>query len=87
VNSDDLVPVLVVVVIALFFGGAIIGARRFAKRRQSEGVWNKDGPIDPSLPPPDFLRVHPQPWGIARPEIESEDDEDEAPEHPHHRPH
>jgi hypothetical protein len=82
VNSDDLGPILFVAAIALFLGGAIIGARRFAKRRQREGLWDETGPKDPSLPPPDFLRVHPQPWGISRPEIETEDDDElEEPRH------
>ncbi|HEV8411340.1 MAG TPA: hypothetical protein VGQ30_12585 [Gemmatimonadaceae bacterium] len=81
-NGEDIGPFLLIVVMALFVGGAIIGARRFAKRRQREGLWDEKGPKDPSLPPPDFLRVHPQPWGISRPEIETEDDDDL--DEPHH---
>lgn len=76
-NIDDLGAPLFVLAIALFLGAAIIGARRFAKQREREGLWDEKGPKDPTLPPPEFLRVHPQPWGIARPEIESEDDDDE----------
>ena len=76
-NSDDLGPVLFVGVIVVFLTFAIAGARRFAKRRQREGLWDDKGPKDPSLPPPDFLRVHPAPWGISRPEIETEEEDDE----------
>ena len=85
-NAADLLPVLVVAVMALFLGVAVVGARRFAKRREREGLWDERGPKDPSLPPPDFLRVHPQPWGISRPDIETEDDE-EPDDHPHRPTH
>jgi hypothetical protein len=88
---EDLIgPIAFLVAVAGLIGAAVIGARRFAEQRKREGLWDDKGPIDPSLPPPEFLRVHPQPWGIARPTIESEDedeDEDEAPPsgHHHHR--
>ena len=64
-----------VLVAALMWGGAILGARRFAARRKREGLWNEKGPIDPSLPPTDWLQVYPRPWGIQRPVIESVDHE------------
>jgi hypothetical protein len=70
---DELGPVLFVIVIAAFAGLSIRAARRFAEKKRREGLWDEKGPIDPSLPPTDFLQVYPRPWGIQRPEIVSED--------------
>lgn len=69
----ELGPVLFIVVIAAFAGLSIRAARRFAEKKRRAGLWDEKGPIDPSLPPTDFLQVYPQPWGIQRPEIVSED--------------
>jgi len=72
---DELGPILFILAIAVFWAGATLGARRFARRRKLDGKWDDTGPIDPSLPPPDFLQGYPEPWGVHRPVIESEDDE------------
>jgi len=72
---DELGPVLFIVVLAVCAAFAIRGARRFAEKRRREGLWDEKGPIDPSLPPADFLQVYPRPWGIQRPVIEAEDAE------------
>jgi len=78
----DFGPFAFLLGLVAMFGGMIVGARRFAARRKREGAWDDNGPIDPSLPPPEFLRVHPQPWGIARPTIESEYPDESDPEDP-----
>lgn len=90
--DEELGPILFLVVLAVLAGAAVVSARRFAARRKREGLWNEKGPIDPSLPPTDFLQVYPQPWGIQRPVIESAEaenpyrypqgkDSDGSPEH------
>ncbi len=71
--DDDVVGAIVfLVTMGVLFGGVVIGARRFVRKRRKEGLWNEEGPIDPSLPPRDFLQVYPRPWGIQRPSIETE---------------
>ncbi len=74
---DDLIGGIVfLATIGVLFACVVIGARRFVRRRRKEGLWNENGPIDPSLPPPDFLQVYPRPWGIQRPVIETELEEE-----------
>jgi hypothetical protein len=76
------------VALIVIFGVVVFAARRFARRREREGQWDSKGPVDPSLPPVDFLQGIPQPWGISRPTIESEDEgEDEVPPTDHHHHH
>lgn len=83
--------IVALIAIAAALGAVIIGARRFARRRMREGLWNENGPIDPSLPPTDFLQVYPRPWGIQRPSIDSIDEEnpftDVVNDHPDHESH
>ena len=68
VDSSLWVPI----VIAALFGSAItVAAHRFARRREREGAWNKDGPIHPTDPPPGWLNPRAwmySPWG-TRPSI------------------
>jgi hypothetical protein len=74
---DDVVGAIVFLgTIAVLFASVVIAARRFVRKRRKEGLWNEQGPIDPSLPPPDFLQVYPRPWGIQRPTIETELEEE-----------
>lgn len=67
-------------IVALFIGAAIVSARRFARKREREGLWDKHGPIHPSAPPGDWGLV--PGYGAHRPEIEPDVDED-PPEHAH----
>jgi hypothetical protein len=60
-------PILLLVI-------AVIAAHRFARRREREGRWNSDGPVDPSPPPGDWGLV--PGYGAHRPQIESEPDGD-----------
>jgi hypothetical protein len=60
-----------------FWCGLAFAAKRFARKREVEGVWDENGPIHPTEPPSDFLRL---PGYVARrPMIESEDEEPEDP--------
>jgi hypothetical protein len=74
---EDFGPLLYVIVMAAIFCGVVIAARRFARRREREGVWNANGPIHPTEPPADWLRL--SGYVARRPTIESEDEEPEDP--------
>ncbi|MFI5233558.1 MAG: hypothetical protein ACHQSE_13695 [Gemmatimonadales bacterium] len=57
-----------------FIGAAVVAARRFARKREREGLWDKNGPLNPTSPPGDWGLV--PGYGAHRPEIESDVDED-----------
>lgn len=65
-------------IVVLFIGAVIVSARRFARRREREGLWDKNGPVNPTAPPGDWGLV--PGYGAHRPEIEEDVDED--PPHP-----
>jgi hypothetical protein len=69
-------PIVFLVTIGAIFAAVTMAARRYARRKQREGLWDEKGPKDDTLPPADFLRVHPRPWGIQRPTIETEIEEE-----------
>ncbi len=71
IDPDALVFVGIVL---LFVGAAVIAARRFARKREREGLWDKSGPVDPTPPPGDWGLV--PGYGAHRPDIESDVDED-----------
>ena len=57
-----------------FWIALAVAAKRFARRREKEGAWNEHGPIHPTEPPLDFLRL---PGYVARrPTIESEPEDE-----------
>lgn len=68
--DSPLVPVFVVVAVCC---AVAFAARRFARRREKEGVWNANGPIHPTEPPADWLRL--SGYVARRPTIELEDEE------------
>jgi hypothetical protein len=72
--TPDTVDSLIYIALFLFpiilIGAAIVAARRFARRRRQEGLWNADGPIHPTAPPGDWGL--PPGYGAHRPHIESE---------------
>jgi hypothetical protein len=72
--DSPLVPVFVVVAVCC---AVAFAARRFARRRENEGVWNANGPIHPTEPPADWLRL--SGYVARRPTIESELEEPEVP--------
>jgi hypothetical protein len=77
---EEFGPLLWVIVIAAILCAVVLAARRFARRRVREGLWNENGPIHPTEPPADWLRL---PGYVARrPTIESEDEESEESEDP-----
>jgi hypothetical protein len=89
---DAIGGILSILLLCAIWGAAIFGARRFAEKKKREGLWDENGPKDPSIPPANFLQVYPRPWGIQRPEIVSEDadnpyrypqgkDDNDSPEH------
>jgi hypothetical protein len=80
--DGDLSAIIVVAVCAAACGAFLIGARRFAKRRQREGLWNADGPIDPSPPPPGWNGVpaYNSPPPTIETEYEDENDDDNPPD-------
>ena len=71
-------------VIAAAFGSAItLAASRFARRREKEGAWNKDGPVHPTPAPPGWLNPRGgeySPWGSPPPTIQTEEPPDSAEE-------
>ena len=71
--ADYYAPIAFLVLIAFLLGVMIVSARRFARRRRREGVWNAEGPVHPTPPPPDWLL--PEAWRGRPPVIEPDDDE------------
>jgi hypothetical protein len=66
-------PLAFAVIVVVIWGGVALAAGRFARKREREGLWNEHGPIHPTTPPADFLRL---PGYVAlRPTIESDDTE------------
>lgn len=67
---------LIPIIAAGLVGAALVhAAHRFARQREREGAWNKDGPVHPTSPPPGWLNPRGfqySPWGTS-PHIESED--------------
>jgi hypothetical protein len=79
---DEMVmgPLVPMFVVVAAWCGVVFAARRFARKREKGGAWNANGPIHPTEPPADWLRL---PGYVARrPTIESEDEEPEDPEDP-----
>ena len=72
--SIDPVALIFLGIVALFIGAAIVSARRFARKREREGLWDKNGPLHPTPPPGDWGLV--PGYGAHRPEIEPDVDED-----------
>src|SRR6185312_14463530 len=73
----DPVVLAFMVIGALLIVASIVAAQRFARRREREGLWDKNGPINPTSPPGDWGL--PPGYGAHRPEIEEDDGEE--PEH------
>jgi hypothetical protein len=72
-NTDTLIYVALFLIPIILVGAAIVAARRFARRREREGLWNANGPIHPTPPPGDW--GIPPAYGGHRPQIESELDD------------
>lgn len=71
--SDDVYVLVAAGSVLCFTGAVIVAARRFARKREREGAWDKDGPRNPTPPPGDWGMV--PGYGAHRPQIEEEDDE------------
>ena len=79
-TEDTIAPIVFLVGCAVAVAALLMAAHRFARRRQREGLWNKDGPIDPSPAPPGWNGV--RAYNSPPPAIETEDvdeGEDETP--------
>jgi hypothetical protein len=72
-DTDRLIDVALFVVPIVLVSAAIVAARRFARQREREGLWNANGPIHPTPPPGDW--GIPPGYGGHRPQIESEPDD------------
>jgi hypothetical protein len=74
----DPVALIFVGVAIVFVGAAVLAARRFARKQEREGRWDKNGPVHPTAPPGDWGMV--PGYGAHRPQIEPDVDDEEPPE-------
>jgi hypothetical protein len=77
-----ILPLAVVAAVLIMCGVVIAAANRFARRKEREGSWNADGPIHPTDPPSDWLRI--PGYVEPRPTIETEPGTGPDPEPPPH---